>query len=132
MSRLTDSKAWKKLEDHYKKTSSFQMRELFKNDPDRFKRFSVKFKDILLDYSKNRITSDTLTLLLSLAEEQELKKGIDDMFSGKKINITENRAVLHTALRNFSGEPVYVDGEDVMPKVKEVQQKMKKFCETVR
>jgi len=132
MSKLTDSKSWKKLEDHYKKTSSFQMRELFKNDPDRFKRFSVKFKDILLDYSKNRITSDTLSLLFALAEEQELKKAIEDMFSGKKINTTENRAVLHTALRNFSGKPVLVDGEDVMPKVKEVQEKMKKFCETVR
>jgi glucose-6-phosphate isomerase len=130
--KLTDLRSWKKLAEHYKGTSQFQMRELFKNDPDRFDRFSIKFNDILLDYSKNRITSETMALLLALAREVELKHAIESMFSGEKINNTEHRSVLHVALRNRSGKPVMVDGEDVMPKINAVLERMKKFCDTVR
>jgi glucose-6-phosphate isomerase len=108
------------------------MRELFKNDPDRFDRFSVKFNDILLDYSKNRITSETMSLLQALAREVELKHAIELMFAGEKINNTENRAVLHVALRNRSNKAIKVDGEDIMPKINAVLLKMKKFCEEVR
>ena len=86
MAKLTSLRSWKKLEEHHKATSQFQMRELFKNDPDRFDRFSVKFNDILLDYSKNRITSETMSLLQALAREVELKNSIEMMFSGEKIN----------------------------------------------
>jgi glucose-6-phosphate isomerase len=132
MTKLTDLRSWKKLAEHYKSTSQFQMRELFKNDPDRFDRFSIKFNDILLDYSKNRITSETMALLLALAREVELKHAIESMFSGEKINNTEHRSVLHVALRNRSGKPVVVDGEDVMPKINAVLERMKKFCDTVR
>jgi glucose-6-phosphate isomerase len=132
MTKLTDNRSWKKLAEHFKTTSQFQMRELFKNDPDRFDRFSIKFNDILIDYSKNRITSETVALLLSLAREVELKHAIESMFTGEKINNTEHRAVLHVALRNRSNKPVIVDGEDVMPKINAVLEKMKKFCESVR
>jgi glucose-6-phosphate isomerase len=132
MARLTNLRSWKKLEEHYKATSQFQMRELFRNDPDRFDRFSVKFNDILLDYSKNRITSETTSLLQALAREVELKHAIEVMFAGEKINNTENRAVLHVALRNRSNKPIKVDGEDIMPKINAVLQKMKKFCEEIR
>jgi glucose-6-phosphate isomerase len=132
MTKLTDLRSWKKLAEHHKSTSQFQMRELFKNDPDRFDRFSLKFNDILFDYSKNRITSETMALLLSLAREVELKHAIESMFTGEKINNTEHRAVLHVALRNRSNKPVMVDGEDVMPKINGVLDKMKKFCEAVR
>jgi glucose-6-phosphate isomerase len=132
MAKLTNLRSWKKLEEHHKATSQFQMRELFKNDPDRFDRFSVKFNDILLDYSKNRITSETMSLLQALAREVELKHAIELMFSGEKINNTENRAVLHVALRNRSNKAIKVDGQDIMPGVNAVLQKMKKFCEEVR
>jgi glucose-6-phosphate isomerase len=132
MTKLTDLRSWKKLGEHHKSTSQFQMRELFKNDPDRFDRFSIKFNDILVDYSKNRITSETMALLLSLAREVELKHAIESMFTGEKINNTEHRAVLHVALRNRSNKPMIVDGEDVMPKINAVLDKMKKFCESVR
>lgn len=108
------------------------MKDLFKNDPQRFNKFSLKFNDILVDYSKNRITEETLSLLLELAKEANLKKSIDAMFGGEKINNTEKRAVLHVALRNRSNTPVKVDGEDVMPKINEVLGKMKKFCDLVR
>src|SRR3954466_3342764 len=111
MAKLTNLRSWKKLEEHHKATSQFQMRELFKNDPDRFDRFSVKFNDILLDYSKNRITSETMSLLQALAREVELKHAIELMFTGEKINNTEGRAVLHVALRNRSGKSIKVDGE---------------------
>jgi glucose-6-phosphate isomerase len=132
MAKLTNLRSWKKLEEHHKATSQFQMRELFKNDPDRFDRFSVKFNDILLDYSKNRITSETMSLLQALAREVELKHAIELMFSGDKINNTENRSVLHVALRNRSNKAIKVDGQDIMPGVNAVLQKMKKFCEELR
>ena len=108
------------------------MREMFQNDPERFRKFSLSWEGILFDYSKNRINEQTITLLLKLAEEAGLSPMIEAMFTGEKINVTERRAVLHTALRNRDNRPVYVDGEDVMPKINAVLAKMKAFCESVR
>ena len=107
------------------------LRDLFKNDPERFKKYSIESEQMLFDFSKNRIDQDTLKLLIQLAEDCRLKLAIEAMFSGKKINETENRAVLHTALRNFSGSPLVVDGRDIMPDIKEVLQKMKEFCNII-
>ncbi|MDF9801012.1 glucose-6-phosphate isomerase [Catalinimonas alkaloidigena] len=125
----TQTQAWKKLSEHYKKTKDVHIKELFKTDAERFQHFSTKFEDILLDYSKNRMTQETLALLLELAKESKLKEAISAMFSGEHINQTEDRAVLHTALRNQSGKAVMVDGQDVMPEVNEVLQRMKQFSE---
>jgi glucose-6-phosphate isomerase len=125
------TKAWGKLEDHYKKMNRTHLRELFAEDPERFHKFSLQLEDILFDYSKNRITEKTLELLLDLAEECELDKAISAMFSGDPINATEDRAVLHTALRNFSGQPVHAEGKDVMPDVQRVWQQMRDFCQRV-
>ena len=108
------------------------MRDMFVADPARFDKFSLKFNDILLDFSKNRITETTLKLLLQLARECGVEEWRDKMFSGEKINFTENRAVLHTALRNRSNKPVLVDGEDVMPGVNRVLGQMRNFTERVR
>ncbi len=107
------------------------MKDLFVADPDRFNRFSFKFNDILVDCSKNRITAETLRLLIDLARETGVKAAIECMFNGDKINATENRAVLHVALRNKTNEPLRVDGEDVMPEVNAVLQKMKTFCDRI-
>jgi len=107
------------------------MKDLFENDEQRFEKFSLKFKDILVDFSKNIITENTFKLLLELADEVDLKDAIEKMFSGEKINETENRAVLHTALRNLSKTPVYVDGKDVIPEVNAVFEQMKVFSEKV-
>lgn len=125
------TKAWGKLEDHYKKMSRTHLRELFADDPERFRKFSLQMEDILFDYSKNRISDKTVQLLLDLAEECELDKAISAMFSGDAINATEGRAVLHTALRNFSGQPVHTEGKDVMPDVQRVWQQMRGFCNRV-
>jgi glucose-6-phosphate isomerase len=108
------------------------MRDLFAQDPDRFSRFSLWFNDILVDFSKNRITEETVELLVGLAREVNLEDAIEQMFAGDKINETENRAVLHVALRNCSNKPVYVDGKDVMPEVNGVLGKMRHFSERVR
>jgi len=124
--------AWRKLSQHFDKIKNLEMRDLFSSDPNRFEKYSLKFEDILVDYSKNRINDETLHLLFSLAQEAGLKEGIEDMFSGKKINNTENRAVLHTALRNKSGKGVYVQGVDVMPAVEAVLAKMKRFSDSLR
>ncbi len=129
--RLLKNDTWKKLEQHFQDIQNFNLKAAFKNDSQRFNKFSLSFNDILVDFSKNLITTDTLDLLLQLADEQHLKDEIEDMFTGKKINHTENRAVLHTALRNRSNEPVFVDGKDVMPEVKAVLQQMKKFSDSV-
>jgi glucose-6-phosphate isomerase len=107
------------------------MRDLFEQDKKRFSKFSLEWDDILLDYSKNRITDDTLKHLFALARTVKLKESIQSMFSGEAINVTENRSVLHTALRNKSGKPVFVEGHDVMPEVKAVQAKMKRFVKKV-
>ncbi|MBE2221067.1 MAG: glucose-6-phosphate isomerase [Anaerolineae bacterium] len=132
MPTLTNSPAWQKLQVHQPQIAATHMRDLFAADPARFDKFTVTFGDILFDYSKNRITEETLSLLLALAEQADLKAKIDAMFSGEKINNTEDRAVLHTALRNRSNRPIFVDGTDVMPEVNGVLAKMKGFVESVR
>jgi len=124
----THTQAWKDLTAHYEDAQDLQLSDLFANDSERFNKFSATFgSDILLDYSKNLITEETLTKLFALAEQTELKAAIAEMFSGEKINKTEDRAVLHSALRNRSNTSVVVDGEDVMPKVNAVLEKMKAF-----
>ncbi len=132
MTNLTELSSWKKLTEHFAGVSGLQMRDLFNKDSERFNKFSLKVDDLLLDYSKNRITEETRTLLIQLAEQRNVKEGIEDMFSGKKINTTEGRAVLHTALRNRSNRPVYVEGVNVMEDVNRVLGQMKKFSEAVR
>jgi len=108
------------------------MRQMFADDPGRFERFSLRFQDVLLDYSKNRITDETMRLLLALAEERGLRREIDRMFAGEKINNTEHRAALHVALRNRANRPVHVDGRDVMPDINAVLARMRTFTEDVR
>ncbi|QEC45036.1 glucose-6-phosphate isomerase [Pseudobacter ginsenosidimutans] len=125
------TEVWKKLNTHYKKIKDVQIRELFAEDPERFNKFSLQLEDILVDYSKNRITHKTLSLLEELALQSELKAAIEAMFTGEAINETEGRAVLHTALRNFSGKPVKADGKNVMPEVQRVLKQMQDFCAKV-
>lgn len=127
----TKTTSWSKLENHFLEMCTVHMKDLFAKDTERFKKYTVKFEDILLDYSKNIITDETKDLLLSLAEECDLKTAIDQMFSGKTINKTEGRAVLHTALRNRSNTPVLVDGKDVMPDVNAALDKMGVFSNKV-
>lgn len=128
----TSTKAWQALLQHQKAQRDVTIQQLFAQQPDRFDRYSLKFNDdILVDFSKNRFTDETLTLLRQLIDETAVKEAIESMFNGEKINRTENRAVLHTALRNRSNTPVYVDGKDVMPEVNAVLAKMKSFCERV-
>ncbi len=128
----TQTKAWKALEAHFAANKDRQLSELFAADPARFDKFSTTYKDnILVDYSKNLITDETLDLLIDLAHEVDLRSAIDAMFNGEKINHTEGRAVLHTALRNRSNRPVMVDGKDVMPEVNAVLAKIKTFCDNV-
>ncbi len=124
--------AWKALEQHYLSVSNASMRDLFDRDPRRFAKFSVRFDDILLDYSKNRITDETFDLLIQLAHEADLSAWIERMFRGDKINSTEHRAVLHVALRNRSNRPIIVDGRDVMPDVNSVLAHMRTFTDEVR
>ncbi len=132
MSSLTQLPAYKVLQAHYRQTNGLQMRDLFAQDVRRFGKFSIQFNNILLDYSKNRITDETMPLLIALATSRDLKAWIDKMFTGQKINITEGRAVLHVALRNRSNRPIMVDGKDVMPDVNRVLEQMKTFCHNVR
>ena len=132
MPDLTESAAWQALQNHYYDMQNVAMRDLFSQDPQRFDTFSLQFDEILVDFSKNRITEHTLTLLLDLAKQTDLPAWIEKMFRGEKINFTENRAVLHVALRNRSNEPIIVDGEDVMPQVNGVLQKMRQFSDAVR
>ena len=124
--------AWQALESHYKKVSKLHLRELFDKDPERGERMTAAAIGLYLDYSKNRITDETLKLLLRVAEEAGLQSRIDAMFRGEKINLTENRAVLHTALRAPRGVSILVDGEDVVPKVHAVLDKMADFSDRVR
>jgi glucose-6-phosphate isomerase len=124
-----DTKAWQELQNHYdKEMKGVHMRSLFAAEPNRFSHHSLKLDDILFDYSKNIFNEKTLDLLRSLAVESKVKEAMEAMFSGEKINMTENRSVLHTALRNLSGTPVYSDGKDVMPDVLRVLAQMKDFC----
>jgi glucose-6-phosphate isomerase len=126
------SPAWKALETHHAAVAPLRMRDLFDRDPKRFEKFTLSFEEILVDFSKNRITDETLRLLLDLAREADLPGWTRKMFSGEKINTTEKRAVLHVALRNRSNRPILVDGKDVMPDVNRVLAKMRTFTESVR
>jgi len=132
MSALTESVAWKALDAHYASIKKQTMRELFNQNPGRFEEFSLHLEDLLFDYSKNRISSETIELLVKLAEQANVKAWVERMFSGERINITENRAVLHVALRNRKNSPILVDGENVMPKINAVLAKMRDFTESVR
>jgi glucose-6-phosphate isomerase len=127
----TATVAWKKLSDHYQLANHFHMRKLFAEDNKRFEKFHVRFNDLLLDYSKNIITEETINLLRQLADECEVKAAIKSMFDGEKINRTEGRSVLHIALRNRSNSPLLVDGKDVMPEVNLVLNQMKVFSEKI-
>ena len=129
---LTQLPAWKSLENHYGQIAPQHLRELFQQDPDRGKRFTASFEDFYLDYSKHRITDETLKLLLELAEQSGLVEHRDAMFEGEKINTTEGRAVLHVALRAPASEVIDVDGEDQVPYVHEQLEKMSAFAEKVR
>lgn len=132
MGKLTQLPAWKALTAHFEKVKNLHIKDLFAAEPNRFDNFSLKIDDILVDFSKNRITDETLSLLVQLAKESGVEEQAKAMFEGEKINNTEKRAVLHTALRNRSNRPVLVDGQDVMPAVNAVLAKMKAFCEKVR
>ena len=129
---LTKRKAWKALSVHYKKISKVHLRKLFADDPKRGERLTLEAAGIFLDYSKHRINDQTIQLLLQLAEESRLRERIEAMFSGEKINITEKRAVLHVALRAPKGSSIIVDGENVVPGVHAVLDKMSSFCDRVR
>ena len=127
----TQTESWQELRRHFGQIASVHMRDLFADDPHRFERFSLCFDDVLVDFSKNRITKDTLHLLVRLAADSGVGEAIDAMFTGEKINETEGRAVLHTALRNRGSSPVPVDGRDVMPEVNAVLEKMRSFSDRV-
>lgn len=129
---LKSRPAWQALAAHYAEIKDEPMRNMFAADPERFHHFSLQFEDILFDYSKNRVTKETINLLVQLAEECELPQRRVQMFAGEKINNTEGRAALHTALRNRFGEPVYVDGEDVMPEVLAELDHIREFTREVR
>src|ERR1700712_2301458 len=128
---FTTTQSYKYLADHYIDVVSESLKGLFDADNQRFKKFSVQFEEILLDYSKNRINDQTIALLLQLAKECRVNDAIGAMFSGEVINATEGRPVLHIALRNQSNTPIYVDGKDVMPDVNKVLQHMKEFSEAI-
>ncbi len=132
MPALTQLSAWKSLTAHYQEISDIHMRDLFQQDPERFSKFSLRFKDILLDYSKNRVNQETMRLLFELARKVDLKAAIEHMFAGEKVNNTEDRAVLHVALRNRSNRPILADGADVMPEVNDMLARMREFTEKVR
>ncbi len=127
----TTTAAWQALLQHHAEMKSVHIKELFAADADRYNKFSVADNNFVFDYSKNIINEKTISLLIQLATECGLSDAIKAMFAGEKINVTENRAVLHTALRNFSGKPVLNDGKDVMPDVKAVLVQMKNFCAKV-
>ncbi len=127
----TTTAAWAALQQHYLEMKSVHLRDLFAEDANRFTKFSLGLPDMLFDFSKNLITDKTLELLLQLAEDCKLKSAIEAMFEAQKINETENRAVLHTALRNFSGKPVMLDGKNVMEDVNAVLLQIKAFCEKI-
>jgi glucose-6-phosphate isomerase len=132
MISITASSAWRALQAHAEDLRGRHLRELFSSDSERFQRFSLRLDDLLLDYSKNRITEQTMKLLLDLARLADVEGWREKMFAGEKINFTEGRAVLHVALRNRSGRPVLVDGIDVMPGVAAVLDRMRLFSDRVR
>ena len=126
-----ETAAWKKLHSDQQFIKGIQMKSLFSEDPERFSRYSIIFGDILFDFSKNLVNAETFSHLFELAQECQVGEAIRAMFSGEKINHTENRSVLHTALRNFSGEPVFADGSDIMPEVVQELEHMKSFSRKI-
>jgi glucose-6-phosphate isomerase len=132
MTGVESTSSWAALTAHHAATSSLHIRDLFSADPSRFTNFSLKFEDLLMDYSKNCVTDETMKLLYALAQERDVTAKAKEMYSGAKINNTEKRAVLHVALRNQSNTPILVDGQDVMPEVNAVLAKIKVFTEKVR
>lgn len=128
---ITNTTAWKNLQEHYNLVKDDTILGLFEKNPDRFKELSISWQEFLVDYSKNRITRETIELLMALVRQRSLAKAIEDMYSGEMTNHTEKRAVLHTALRNLSNSPVYVDGKDVRPGVNQVLAQMKSFSKKV-
>jgi glucose-6-phosphate isomerase len=129
---VTEHAAWNALLAHYQNVRELHLRRLFAEDPTRGERMTIEATGLYLDYSKNRVTNETLKLLVQLADESRLRERIDAMFRGDKINITENRAVLHVALRAPRGASIIVDGQNVVPQVHAVLDKMADFCERVR
>ncbi len=127
----TKTAAWKALSAHYAEMKDAHMKDLFAENSNRFEKMHIEFNDILFDYSKNIITDETLTKLLKLTDDCEVKTAMDAMFDGEKINETEGRAVMHTALRSFSDKPIMAEGEDIMPEIRETRQKMKSFCHKI-
>lgn len=127
----TTTKAWNALEKHFQTIQHTSIKELFAQNANRFEEFSIQYPSLLVDYSKNRINAETIQLLVDLAKEMDVDTAIQQMFEGDVINVTEKRAVLHTALRNRSNEEVLVDGKDVMPQINEVLDQMKSFSEKV-
>lgn len=127
----TNTSAWKKLNEHYAQMKNVSMQEMFSNDPKRVEKFNIQWSDFLVDYSKNIISQETLVLLQELANEVKLKPAIESYFSGENINQTEDRAVLHTALRDPESKMVFVDGKNVIPEIFEVKNKIKGFCNEV-
>ena len=127
----TQTKAWRKLQEHYQEIKNIHLKTWFEKDPSRFDSLSLEFEDILVDYSKNRLSNTTIQLLIELANECDLQDGIEQFFSGAKINVTEKRAVLHTALRNLGNDKIFVDGKNVLPDVHAVLHQMKAFCNQI-
>ena len=132
VARLSELQAWNALTTHYASLREVHLRKLFADDPKRGERMTLEAAGLYLDYSKNRITDETLQLLLQLAKESGLRARIDAMFRGERINITENRAVLHVALRAPRGSSIVVDGENVVPRVHAVLDRMADFSNRVR
>lgn len=132
MSQINQSSIWQSLNQHKKDIESISLREMFASDANRFNRFHIQLNDLLLDYSKHRISEETMNLLMKLAREADIEGWRDRMFSGEKINSTEHRAVLHTALRYQGQKAIISEGEDVMPRVRHVLKKMATFTEGVR
>jgi glucose-6-phosphate isomerase len=126
-----ETKTWKELEKHYQKTKDIHLKTLFEKDKSRFDKFTLNTESLFIDFSKNKITDETVNLLIELAVEMDLPEAIESMFRSDQINQTEGRAVLHTALRNFSEKPVMESGKDVMPMIKRVRKQMEMFCKKV-
>jgi len=132
MSQLTQSKSWVALAKHYNEIKDIHMRDMFAGDEHRFEKYSLAINNILYDFSKNRINDETIKLLYQLAKDVDIYKWIEKMFSGEAINHTENRAVLHTALREQGNQPIMVDGVDILPEIKEERERVKQLAEKIR
>ena len=125
----TKTRSWEALARHFELVKDKSLLSYFKDSPSRFDDFSIAFEDIFVDYSKNHISKETMKLFLDFADEMNLQDGIKAMFSGKEINETESRSVLHIALRSTNTSPIFIDGEDVKPKVKQVLAQMKNYAD---